>query len=73
MVSIYSLRPVYTFLYTVRNDNVIASFVQKKKGFEVLWSKKSFFVYVRNLETQSYAFGLIPPLPPVLCAKVLFG
>ena len=45
MVSICSLRPFYTFLYTIINGNVIASFVQKKlskkkTGFETLWSKK---------------------------------
>ena len=45
MVSICSLRPFYTFLYTIINGNVIASFVQKKlskkkRGFETLWSKK---------------------------------
>ena len=50
MVSIYSLSLVYTFLYIKINDNVIASFVQKKKSFEILWSKKIFFAYVRNLE-----------------------
>ena len=50
MVSIYSLRPVYTFIYTLKNRNVIDSFVQKKNSFEILWSKKNFFVYVRNLE-----------------------
>ena len=43
MVSIYSLRLVYTFLYTIINGNAIPSFVQKKKSFEILW----FFVYVR--------------------------
>ena len=36
MVSIYSLRPVYTFLYTII--------------FKILWSKKKFSVHVRNLE-----------------------
>ena len=33
MVSVYSLRPVYTSLYTMINGNVIASFVQKKGKF----------------------------------------
>ena len=33
----------------------MASFVQKKKSFEILWSKKIFFAYLRNLE---------PPTPP---------
>ena len=47
--------PVYTFLYTITNGNVMASFVQKKKSFEILWSKKNFFAYLRNLE---------PPAPP---------
>ena len=43
MISIYSLRAVYTFLYTIMNGNVIASFVQNKKCFEILWSKKKNF------------------------------
>ena len=50
MVSIYNLRLVYTFLYTIINGNVIASFVQKKESFEILWTKKIFFTYVRNLD-----------------------
>ena len=49
MVSIYCLRPVYTFLYTIINCNVAASFVQQI-SFEILWYKKIFFGYVRNLE-----------------------
>ena len=56
MISIYSLRPVSTFLYTVINGNVIASFVQIKKIFEILWSKKLFFL--RMYATLKY------PLPP---------
>ena len=48
MVSIHSLRPVYTFLYTIINGNVITTFVQQKKSFEILWSKK-IFAYVCNL------------------------
>ena len=36
MVSIYSLRPVYTILYKINNGNVIDSFVQKKKNFDIL-------------------------------------
>ena len=31
MVFIYSLRPVNTFLYTMINGNVIASFKKKEK------------------------------------------
>ena len=42
MISIYSLMPVYTFLYTRINGNVKASFVQKENLFEFLWSKKNF-------------------------------
>ena len=49
MVSIYSLRPAYTFLYTITNVNVIASFVQKKKGLKILWSEFFFFAYVGSL------------------------
>ena len=49
MVSIYCLRPVYTFLYTIINCNVAASFVQQI-SFEILWYKKIFLGYVRNLE-----------------------
>ena len=33
MFSIYSLRPVYTFPYTIINGDVIASFVPKKEKF----------------------------------------
>ena len=33
MVSIYSSRLVYAFQYTIRNGNVIASFVQRNKDF----------------------------------------
>ena len=51
MVSIYSLRPVYTFLCRIINDSAIASFVQKRKvlkfcgflrtyGFIILLKKK---------------------------------
>ena len=78
MISIYSLRAVYTFLYTIMNGNVIASFVKNKKCFEILWSKKFFFAYVRNLQpfplppcTQSYAFGLTSTFP--LCTYVICG
>ena len=78
MVSIYSLRLVYTCLYTITNDNVITSFAQKNKSFEILQSKKIFFVCTyRTLKpplypcTQSYAFGLTPPSP--VCAYVLCG
>ena len=69
MVSIYCLRPVYTFLCTIINGNVIASFVQKKKSFEIVWSKKFFFLRTYATMnpppscTQSYAFGLALPLP----------
>ena len=69
MVSIYSLRPVYNFLYTIIHGNVIASFVQKTKSFEILWSKKFFSRTYTTLKpplspcTQSYAFGLTPPYP----------
>ena len=44
MDSIYSLGPVYIFQYTIINGNAIASFVQKKKSFEILLSKKNFFL-----------------------------
>ena len=43
MISIYSLRQVCTFLYTIINGNVIASFTQKKEKFEILWSNKNSF------------------------------
>ena len=80
--SIYTSRPVYSFLYTIINGNVIASFVPKKKRFETLRCKKKFFC-VRTQPwtlaappphppcTQLYAFGLIPPL--LLCEYVLCG
>ena len=55
MVSIYSLKQVYTFLYTIINDNVLASFVQKKKErfWDLAVQKTIIFTYVRNLETSS--------------------
>ena len=69
MVSIYCLRPVYTFLNTIINSNVIASFVQKKKSFEILWSKNLFvFGYVRNLKPPSPLYAIVriclDPSPP---------
>ena len=80
MVSIYSLRLVYTFLYTIINGNIIASTVQKKKSFEILWPKKNCFcVWTQPWNplhfplpcTQSYAFGLTPLLP--VCEYLLCG
>ena len=57
MISIYSLRLLSTFIYTIINDNVLASSVQKKrKYFEILWSKKFFL--------RTYA-TLKPPPPPL--------
>ena len=78
-VSIYRLRPVYTFLYTVVNGNVRASFVQKKKKIEILWSKKTVCMYLRNRQNTSpppplhaiVRIWLDYPLP--LCAHVLYG
>ena len=68
MVSIYNLRPVYTFLYTIINGNVIASFVQKKKSFEILRSKNIFLRAYTILKPPSplYAFVRIwlDPSPP---------
>ena len=59
MVSIYSLRPVYTIVYLIINDNVLASFEEKKKSFKILWSKKKiFFALIRNLEPP-------PPISPL--------
>ena len=54
MVSIDSLRPVYTFLYAIIYGNVIAFFVQKKKSFEILWSKKPFLHTYATLNPPSY-------------------
>ena len=42
------------FLYTIINSNLIASFVQKKKSFEILWSKKIFF----------HTYATLKPPPP---------
>ena len=54
MVSIYSLRSVYTFLYTIINGNVIASFVQKKKSFYFVVQKKFFLRTYAALKTPSH-------------------
>ena len=50
------LRPVYTFLYIIINDNVIASFVQKKI---VLRFCGPIIVFLRTYATLSP-----PPIPP---------
>ena len=50
MVSVYSLRSVYTFLYTIMN--LIGSFVQKKKVLRFCGPKIFFFAYIRNFETS---------------------
>ena len=75
MVSIYSLRPVYTFLYTILNGNKIASIVQKIEQFwDVVIQKNFFCIHTQDWTPpcmQSSAFGLTPPLP--FCAYVLRG
>ena len=43
MLSIYSLRPVYKFLYTIINGDVIVSFAQKKEKFSEFVVQKNFF------------------------------
>ena len=58
MVSNDSLRPVYTFLYTIINGDVIASVVQKKKSFEISWPQKNLFC----VRTQ----------PPPLCVRTMW-
>ena len=68
MVSNYSLRPVYTFLYTIINGDVIASVVQKKKSFEISWPPKP----LPPLCTQTCTFGLTPLCPPPLCARTMW-
>ena len=77
MVSIYSLRPFYTFLYTIENGNVIASFVQKKKRFEILWSKKIFLRTYATLKQPSPLLSTIvriwlEPSPPSLCVHTMW-
>ena len=57
MVSVYNLRPVYTFLYIIINGNVIASFVQKKIVLRFCGPK---IVFLRTYATLSPA----PPPPP---------
>ena len=61
MVSIYSLRSIYTFLHTIMSGNIIASFVQKRKVLRFCGWKKFFFAYVQNLETPP------PPLYAIVC------
>ena len=71
--SIYSLGLVYTFLYTIINGNVTASFVQKKKGFEIFRFKKIFFC-VRLQPPSWYAIVRIwfDPSPPPLCVRTMW-
>ena len=76
MVSIYSLTPVYTFLYTTTSDNVLASFVQKRKVLRFVVQKNyclhTYAIYNFHFSncTQPYAFGLTPPLP-LLCVRTM--
>ena len=77
MVSIYSLRPVCTFLYTIINGNAIASFVQKNKNFEILRSKKIFFLrtYATLKPPSPIARNcthLAWPSPPPLCIRTMW-
>ena len=78
MVSIYSLRPVYTILYKINNGNVIDSFVQKKKNFDILWSKKSFLRTYATLNPSHlspwYAIVRIwlNPYPPSFCVRTMW-
>ena len=69
---------VYTFLYTVINGNVIASFVEKRKVLRCCDERKQFCVCTQpwtppppHPYTQLQAFGWNHPLP--LCAYVLCG
>ena len=76
MASIYSLRPVYTFLYTIINDNVIASFVQKRKVLRFYDQKKFFCTRTQpwNAPPPLYAIGRIwfDPSPPPLCVFTMW-
>ena len=56
MISIYSLRLLSTFLYTIINDNVIASSVQKKENILRFCGPKKLL--------RTYA-TLKPPPPPL--------
>ena len=77
-VSIYSLKPVYTFLYTIINDNVLASFVQKKKkGFEIWRSKKqSFLLTYATLKPPHPLYAIVriwvDPSPSPLCVRTMW-
>ena len=78
MVSIYSLKQVYTFLYTIVNDNVLASFVQKKKkGFEIWRSKKqSFLLTYATLKPPHPLYAIVriwvDPSPSPLCVRTMW-
>ena len=78
MVSIYSLRPVYIFLYTIINDNIMTSFLQKKRSFEILLSKKIFFCMYATWDPPPPLYAIVgiwvdPSPPHTLCAYVLCG
>ena len=57
MISIYSLRLLSTFIYTIINDNVLASSVQKKENILRFCGPKNFFC----VRTQPWN----PPPPPL--------
>ena len=63
MVFIYSLRPIYTFLCTIINGNIIASFVQKRNVLRFCGPKK------KKINLRTYA-TLESPTPVPLHAIV---
>ena len=72
MVSVYCLRPVYTFPYTIINGNIIASFVLKKKSL-IFCSLKIFCVRTQPWNRPSPLVRnhthLSEPYPPPLCVR----
>ena len=77
MVFIYSLRPVNTFLYTMINGNVIASFTKKEKFWDFVVQKNFFLHTFFCLELplpplQAIVRIWLDPFPPPLCVCTMW-
>ena len=77
MISIYSLRPVCTFIYTIINDNVIAFFVQKNKSLRFYGSKRFFLRTYATWKPPSLSLYAIvriwrDPSLPSLCIRAMW-
>ena len=68
---------IYTFLHTIINGNVIASFVQKKENFQRFCGPKKFFLRTyATLKPPSPLYAIeriwLDPSSPPLCVRIMW-